>query len=239
MKRAMILAASVLATAAPTLAQTAVTPLAPGETLLEVNATGDVKGVPDVAEFSTSVTSDGATAQAALAANSKVAQRLVGAVREAGVTDADVRTSDVSVGPRFRLDKDGDETDEITGYRASNRLTVKVRDVDAAPRVIDALIGAGATGLNGPSFDFNDDAPLKTKARADAVFQADRQARDYAAALGLRVARVLRISERSARNAGGSDIVVTGYANGPARAPVKPGEQLVTVTVWIDYALAK
>ncbi|UIJ44279.1 SIMPL domain-containing protein [Sphingomonas cannabina] len=239
MKRRTILAASALMAAMPASAQTALTTLAPGETLLEVNAAGEAKATPDIAEFSTSVTSDGTTAQAALAANAKVAERLVGAVREAGVADADVRTSDLSVGPRYRPDKDGGETDEIIGYRASNRLSIRIRDIGAAPRVIDALMNAGATGLNGPTFSFSDDAPLKAKARTDAVAAAERQARDYAAALGMRIARVLRVSERSARHDGDNDIIVTGYAAGRAKAPVKPGEQSVAVTVWIDYALAK
>lgn len=219
------------------IAQTAPVPaLQGGEILLEVSAEGEAKGIPDIAEFSTGVTSDGGTARAALAANAAVAQRLVAAIELSGIAARDVRTSSVSVRPRFRVEKNGEDSQAILGYRASNQLTVTVRDVAKAPALVDALTAAGATDLDGPSFRFADDVPLTARARGAAVAAARREAADYAAALGMRVGRVLRVSERAARSDGGSDIVVTGSR---VAAPIRPGEQAVTVTVWIDFALTR
>ena len=180
--------------------------LVPGETLLEVASAGEAKAVPDTAEFSAAIVTDETTATSALAANASAAQRLVAAVTSAGIADRDVRTSDLAVRPRYKPDKDGDDSDEIVGYRATNRLTVRVRDVEAVPLLVDGLIAAGANDLSGPSFDFADAGPLRARARADAVSKGRKQAADYAAALGMKVGRVLRISERSARDASGSDM---------------------------------
>lgn len=209
--------------------------LLPGETLLEVEAQGTVRAVPDRATFSTEVSSDGATPDAALQANATAAQRLVTAMLEAGVAQADLRTSDIRTARRFRRDGDGDDTDEVIGYRASERFEVRVPSARASA-VLDALGKAGATEISGPSFSFKDAAPLDRAARAKAVAEANAQADDYAAALGLRRSRIIRVSERSARRFEGSDIVVTGKRAG---APLSPGEQETTTTVWIDYALVK
>ncbi len=106
-------------------------------------------------------------------------------------------------------------------------------------RVYDALAGAGASGIDGPQFDFADDAPLKSRARAAAVAAAQAQAADYAKPFGLYVSRVLRISERTSFAENGQDIVVTASRANAASPPVLPGEQDVTADVWIDFVLTR
>ena len=227
--------ATVLASPAATSAQ-----MAPpkADTVLAVVATGSVTAVPDVATITVGVTVSRATSAAAGAANAVQATRLVDALRTAGIPDAAMRTTGVSLRPEHARDKDGDGSGMITGYRASNRLTVRLVDIGRTSAVIDALIAAGATDLDGPVFSFADQAPLLARARMAAVKNAGRQAADYAAALDLAITRVVRVSERSAsdQNEGSNDIIVTANR---AAAPVKPGEQKVQVTVWIDYALAR
>ncbi len=218
--------------------QAPVATVAPNETLLQVQAEGRATGVPDVAEFSSGVTADGATAAAALAANSVIAGRLIEAASAAGLPPTAVRTEQLGVRPRFRPDKDGDDSDEIVGYRATNQLRFRLTNVTKAPMVIDALFKAGATDLNGPTFDFADKEPLERKARENAVAAAKTEAADYAAALNVGISRVLRVSERSAQVDGSGDIIVTGARRSSA-PPVLPGEQQVTVTVWVDFALIK
>ena len=213
--------------------------LLPGETLLEVAAHGTIKAVPDVATLSTSVVSDGATAEAARVRNAEVAARLIAAARTAGIADGAMRTEALRVAPRFKPDKDGGDTDVIVGYRAQTRLKVRLQDVAMVSRVFDALSAVGATGIEGPEFAFSDDAPLKSRARAAAVAAAQAQADDYAKPFRLHVVRVLRISERGAAAYVGQDIVVTGNRRSKSSPPVLPGEQDVTADVWIDFALAR
>lgn len=229
------LTALALVAGAPLAAQQATTRLEPNETLLEVEAEGVVKAVPDQAEFSTAVTTDGRTAKEAMDANALRAGRLVAAIGSVGVPAMDQRTNNLSVRARYKKDKDGDDTDELIAFRASNRLSLTVRDISRAPAVLDALTKAGATEVEGPNFSFADDALLKKAARKKAVAAASMQAEDYASALGMRPLRVLRVSERAVRSDGGSDIVVTGSR--AAAAPIRPGQQETRVTVWIDYAL--
>lgn len=216
-------------------AQQAVPLLAPGEALVQVSATGEVKGTPDIAMLAVGVSADAATSKAALAANAAKADRLVQALHAAGVADAAMKTSDLSVRPRHPTGKDGEEGDAIIGYRASNRLSLRV-PVDTAARVIDALGDAGASEIDGPTFAFADPDRLTGQARDAAVRQAQRRARDYADAFGLKTMRVVRVSERSADVDAASDIVVTGSR---VSAPVRPGEQAVRVTVWVDYAMTR
>ena len=217
--------------AAPAAAQ-----LQPGETLLEVEAQGTVRSTPDLATFSVEVASQGASSDAALQANARSADRLVNATLAAGATRGDLKTSDVRVAPRYRQDAEGDDTDEVIGYHASERFEVRV-PVARAGAMLDALGKAGATEISGPAFVFSDDAPLIRSARAKAVAEANNRADDYASALGLRRSRTIRVSERSARRLENADIVVTGArAKG---APIIAGEQETSVTVWIDYALVK
>ena len=210
--------------------------LLPNETLLEVEARGSVRAVPDQAEFSTGVTTDGRTARAAMEANAVAANRLIEAVTSAGLPTIDQRTSNLSVRAQYRKDADGDDTGEILGYRATNRLTLTVKDIAKAQFILDALAKAGATEVDGPNFSFRDDEPLKRSARHNAIAAASREADDYSGALGLRRSRVIRVSERAARSSEGSGIIVTGSRN--ASAPILPGQQEISVTVWVDYALA-
>ncbi|KQM65116.1 hypothetical protein ASE75_08740 [Sphingomonas sp. Leaf17] len=209
--------------------------LMPNETLLEVEAYGQVKAVPDQAEFSTGVTTDGRTARAAMETNAVAAHRLIEAVTSAGLPPIDQRTSNLSVRAQYRKDADGDDTSEIIGYRATNRLTLTIRNIQKATSILDALAKASATEVDGPNFSFRDDEPLKTRARQNAIAAASREADDYAGALGLRRSRVIRVSERAARSVESSDIVVTGSR--VAGAPISPGQQAIGVTVWVDYTL--
>ena len=232
--------AAVVLAAAPSIAQTqAATSLGAGETLLQVEATGTASAVPDVATITGTVVSDASTARAALSANTQAASRAVAALRDAGVPDRQVRTDDLRVTSLYRKDKDGDDTNEVTGARAVNRIKVKLNRVADAGRVVEALVQAGATELSGPEFGFQDDSAVRRRARDSAVQHAQDQARDYGSAFGLKLARVVRISERASRMDGGQDVVVTGYRVGKAMPPVQPGEQEISVTVWVDYALSR
>ncbi len=209
-----------------------------GETLLEVEAEGVARAVPDVATFTVAVTTDGLAPPAALSANAERTTRLVQAARGAGIPDADLRTEELNVAPRYR-ERDGERTDEIIGYRATSRLRVRVSTVARASATLAALVAAGATEVDGPTFTFADPARQTRDARRQAMVEARAQAADYAAALGKRIARVLRVSERRRQSGEGAEIVVTGYRNkAPSLVPIVPGEQDTRVTVWVDYALA-
>lgn len=240
MRLVAIAAAFALAFApAAAAAQDVAISLRPGEVLLRVQAEGTDKRRPDVMAITAGVVTTGKTPKEALARNSELARRLIDAIRSAGVQPADVRTSDLRLEPQIdgaERERAGREDREprIVGYRAHNRLAVTLRDLARAADIIEGLVAAGANEVNGPSFTLSDPRPAMRLARRAAVEEARQQANDYADALNMRVARVLRVSERQGfSNEDGT--VVTGSAVRPP--PIEPGEIDTRVDVWIDYAL--
>jgi uncharacterized protein YggE len=211
--------------------------LAPGEVLLEVNAEGEHLSRPDLMEITAGVVTTGRTAKEALAANSTQANRLLAAVRQNGIAPRDVQTSELSVTPQFARDDTDDETRvrRITGYLARNQLRLRLRELGRAPDVVNALFEAGANEVQGPSFDLSDPAPSLRAARRAAVAEARAEADTYAEALGMRVARVLRVSERGPSRREEGYITVTGSR--VRSTPLEPGEISTAIEVWIDYAL--
>ena len=215
------------------------TVLQPGETLLEVQSLGESTGVPDRASVSVAVDTPGSTPAAALEANAAASARLAGAARAAGVEAAALRTSNLSVRPSYRQDRNGNDTEEVIGYRANSRFSLQKMPLPVAEKAVAGLIEAGATEVEGPDFAFADEAPLVRASRADAIRKAQQQAEDYAAALNMRVVRVLRVSERASSGGDGQEIIVTGARQRARVLPVlAPGEQAITTRVWIDFALA-
>lgn len=245
MKYAMTLAASVLTMAAPALAQTALTPLVPGETLLEVESRGEVTVRPDAAFVGVGVVTTGTTAAEATAANAEQMAKVIAAIRKAGVEERYVRTQQINVEPRFARANPSDDQGQpqITGYVARNGVNVTVVKLAVASDVIGAAFANGANSVSGPNLGLLDDSAATADARRDAIARAKAEADAYATALGLRVARILRVSERG-RNA--SPVIyahaLASYAAVPPPPPPPPiatGEMRQSVTVWVDFALTK
>ncbi|MEO6635092.1 MAG: SIMPL domain-containing protein [Allosphingosinicella sp.] len=214
--------------------------LNPGEVLLQVEAEGVNRSRPDVMTITAGVVTTARTARDALGANSALASRLIDVVRSKGIEPRDVRTAELSVQPQLEeLNEDAENkgrTPRVLGYVARNTLELRLRDLAKAPDVVDALFGAGANSVAGPEFSLAEPAPAERMARRAAVEAARLEADTYAEALGMRVARVLRVSERNDfESEGGQQIIVTGSR---VRAtPIEPGELVTSIRVWIDYAM--
>lgn len=221
-------------------AQTAPLQLRPGETLLEVESVGAELSRPDVMTVEAGVVTVAPTATAAARANADLARRLIDAIRAMRVAPADVRTDVLRVMPQFdrqTRERTGPSEPGIIGYTATNELAVRVRDLNRAPAIIDAMLAAGANRVAGPNFSLADDASARRTARQRAVAEARAEAEDYAAALGMRVSRVLRVSERSAGHYGESrEIVVSGSRI--SGTPIEPGQVRTEVRIWADFVLA-
>jgi hypothetical protein len=225
-------------------AQTVPIALAPGEVLLNVQAHGDHASRPDVMTITAGVVTVAASAREAMAGNSALAGRLIEAVRSHGIDPRDAKTAELSVVPQFedlsddsaaRAEREG-RGPRILGYVASNKLELRLRDLARAPDLIDALFSAGANSVQGPRFSLANPAPAQRLARRAAVAAAREEADTYAEALGMRVSRVLRVSERGSFEWEGEEtIVVTGSLI--KRPNIEPGEITTRIQVWIDYAM--
>jgi uncharacterized protein YggE len=241
-RRLALLAALAAATPAlPAVAQ-AVQPAvaaAPGNTLLTINAEGHSTRTPDLAVFNAGVTTQGATAGAALSANARSMTAVIAALKRAGIADRDIQTSNLSINPVYGDSSRGGPQPEgprIVGYQASNTVTVRHRNIRNFGPVIDALAAAGANQINGPSFQLENDAAAMREARIAALATARERADFYAQAAGLKVVRALSISEGGGYN--GPVRMFERDAVAQAKTPVEAGEVQTGVNLTVIYELA-
>jgi uncharacterized protein YggE len=189
---ALALAASLPMTA---LAQStpATTMATPGGTLLSVTARGEATRVPDIATISAGVVTRADDANAALRANAAEMDRVMAAVRKAGIAERDIRTSGINLHPDYQYAEN--QPPRITGYQASNTVQLKVRDIARLGSVLDALVASGANNIDGPAFAVDQEEAAQDEARRNALELARTRAAMYAESLGLRVRRIVSISE--------------------------------------------
>ncbi len=221
----LVLLAGVLATSAASAEETKPTPT------LTVTGTGSSTARPDTAQIQAGVVTQATTAAAAIRANSDAMKKVLARLVALGVREADVRTSGLVVMP-LRRDGRG-QRPEITGYEVTNRVSIKVRDVDRLGTLIDQIVADGANTLDGVTFSLGDPGPVLDVARQRAVADARHRAELYARALGVRLGRPLQVHE-------GEPVIPVrpraALAAGTA-VPIAPGEDEYTVTVTVTYAL--
>ena len=175
--------------------------VAAGNTLLTLSAEGRSNRTPDLAVFSAGVTSQGKTAGEALSANSADMNRVIAALKRAGIADRDIQTSNLSLNPIYQPQRPmPDGTVEpvqpkIIGYQVYNTVNVRQRNLAQFGRVLDTLVAAGANQINGPNFQMDDPDAATDEARTQAMKKARARANLYASAAGLKVLRILAISE--------------------------------------------
>lgn len=224
-----------LACASPAMAQTALAPVAVTDgTVLEVVAEGRTTRVPDIATINAGVVTQAATATAAMADNSRRMAGVLAALKKAGIAPRDIATSAIALNAQFRYVEN--QPPVLTGYQATNTVTVRFRDIAASGRILDALVAQGANQIDGPALSLDNADAAMDEARTDAVKRARARAELYARAAGLSVARILSISEAGS-TAPPPGPVVYAMAKREADTAVMPGEASVTATVSVRFLL--
>lgn len=210
--------------------------LARGETLLTVSGTGRAESRPDKAIFTAGLEVTGTNAADASARTNQAVRRIVTALKALGVAERDVQTSSLSIG---RIDYGRDRGK----FHASNTITVKVRQVDQAGAAIAAATQAGANVLSGPNLSVADPEAAALSAHGKAYRAARAKADAYARAAGLKVVRVVAITdggESGAMPTMQSESMDAVRFNAPppvVAAPVLAGTNAQTVTVRVEFAL--
>lgn len=241
------LAPLALICALPAAAQVAppVAPIVATSTLLSLNAEARSFRKPDLAVFSAGVTSQGKTAAAALAANSADMNRVIAALKAAGIADRDIQTSNLNINPVYRqqvVRKDGqlEETvPSIVAYQVNNQVTVRQRKLAEFGKVLDTLVNAGANQVNGPSFELDDSEAAMDEARTAAMAKARQRAELYAKAAGLKVKRIISISEGGGYSPPAPMLYAKMAMAEAAPTPVAPGEVALSATVAVQFELAQ
>jgi uncharacterized protein YggE len=221
------LAGLVLALARPGSAEGAAA--APGR--ITVNGVGTVTSVPDRAGFAFGVETRGKTAAAALAANAAAMQKVIDALKGAGIAAADLQTAQVSLEPRY-----SPNGNELLDYAAANTVSATVRGIDRAGRIVDVAVAAGANSVAGPTLTVSDTSALYRAALRAAVADARGRATALATASGRSLGAVVSVSETSAQPPVPFDAAKARAAT-PA-TPVEPGTQEIEADVTVTFAMS-
>ena len=212
-------------------------------TVLRIKAEGGVEVTPDVMSVEIAVVTTGATAAAALDQNNLLAGRIIQAVKVSNIPVASMRTSNLDVDATIANDEDAGDDDRnslqppprVTGFVASNTLTIELMQVSSAGRLISLMFEAGANEIRGPIFSLRNDRPAQRQAERLAIQAAQTEAQNYAEALGMKIVRPLRVSDGDFRYGDDNVIVVTGSRIRPT--PIEPGKITYTATVSVEYLL--
>ncbi len=233
-----LMTAAALAATIPLAATAQVAPAAASVaegTLLDVVAEGRVNRVPDIAVIRAGVVSQGATAAEALSANARQMASVLTALKAAGIADRDIQTATISLSPQYRYAEN--QPPAITGYQATNNVSVRFRDIAKSGTILDALVKQGANQIDGPTLTIDAIDSAMDEARVDAVKRARARADLYARALGMRVERILMVSEGSDGGAPGPVPQMMVRAEAKDSTQVVPGEQQVSANVRVRFLL--
>jgi hypothetical protein len=227
--RTALLTLAIMLLGAPALAQT------PADFPAAISVTGEaqISVPPDLATIDAGVGTDAKTAREASDANNAAMAKVLQALKAANIDEKDYQTSRLSLQPQYAPNRNGPSP--VVGYRASNRVTVKIRDVAKVGNVIDVLVGAGANDVGNISFSVSQASKLLDEAREKAIADARRKAEIYAKAAGVTLGTPLSISEEGAApQPMFRGKMMSGMA---APTPIAQGEETLSITVSVTWAI--
>jgi uncharacterized protein len=236
MMKSCALPAAILAAAlvSPALAQAELPPA------ISVSGEGTVSVPPDLAQIDAGVASDAKTAKEAAEANNAAMGKVLAALKGAGIDEKDYQTSRLSLLPQTAPPTPGRQAPPaIIGYRATNHVTIKVRDLTKVASVIDTLVAAGANDIGNVGFTVREPSKLLDEARENAVADARRKAEIYAKAAGVTLGAPLDITEGGAPTPMFRGKMFGTFAGAAANAPtpIAQGEETLAVSVSVTWAI--
>ncbi len=202
---------------------------------ITISGEGKISVKPNIAHIETGVVTQAKTAVDALTDNTQSMQAVFQGLRELGIEDRDIRTSQLSISPVYTHGERGTKP-VITGYQASNMVSVTLRDLDRVGDALDKIVSLGSNQLHGIRLEVEEPAPLLDAARADAVADAIRKAKIYVSAAGVTLGQIVTINE----NGGGgmpSPFYARAMSMESADVPVAAGEQTLTANVTLVIAI--
>ena len=190
--------------------------------LVRVNISESLRTPPDEASITVGTQAKAPTATTAVAANKVKTEKLLAAIRAAGIRERDIQTQGIQLQPDYRWDNQpgGPARQTLVGYIASNSVQIKTRDIDKLTSLLDVLTTAGADSIYGPNFGISDPAPLRREARIRAMARGQSEATEFARNNGFTSVRLLSVEEGTSYR--GTDVIVTGSRISPVAAPPPP-----------------
>ncbi|HEY2105405.1 MAG TPA: SIMPL domain-containing protein [Candidatus Binataceae bacterium] len=223
---------------APSLASGQATPQSSPIPSIEVTGNGEVRANPDRATMDVAVETHGATAAQAASENAALSQKIADALKAKLGDTGKIQTGSYNLTQDYQQ-RQGEITAQIIGYRALNTVSVETTALDRVGPLIDAAIGAGANRIDSVGFTLRDQSGPRNDAIAKAAADALSQARALAAALGVKLKRVLHASTSAEPR---PIFMNMGMARMAAAAPseptpIAPGQITVPATVNLSYEI--
>lgn len=234
--------------AVPVLAMTALAATAAHAAEVQIQAQGPVveltvneivHSAPDVAQIGAGVTTRAPTAQEAVRQNAQAMEQVIAKLRELGIASRDIQTSNFNLNPQYDYDRNGGAR-TFVGYDVNNQVQVKLRDLERAGEVLDALVSAGANNIYGPNFMLEADEAAKREARTKAYQSGQAMAQEYARMAGYSGVRLLEISETFQSYGGPQPAMMRAdVQESGASTKIEPGEVGTGVTVTVKYEMTR
>jgi uncharacterized protein YggE len=232
-----LVGALLLGAAAPALAQT---DAAFKATTFSLSAYGETRVAPDMATINLGVQTDAPTAAEALKANGARMNQVMAALKKAGIAERDIQTSNLNLNAQYAYEQN--QPPKLTGYQASNQVTITVRDLAKLGASVDATVNAGANTVNGISFGLADPRAAEDAARLEAVKALQAKAALYARATGYKDMRLVNLNEGGGYTPAPPPVPMMAFAAKREMADstsVAAGELKVRIDVNATYEMTK
>jgi hypothetical protein len=202
---------------------------------ISVSGEGKVSGAPDIAVLTLGVSALAPSVKDARDQAATAMKGIVDSIKGNGVDGKDIQSTQFSIQPEY--DYRGD-TQELRGYRVTNIVTAKVRNIDNTSKIIDDAVAAGGdlTQVQGIDFTIDDPSKLQDEARGEAVKDAQTKAERLADLAGVKLGKPISISESGVASPMPSREALLGGAASDV-SPIEPGEMEVTLDVQVLYAI--
>jgi hypothetical protein len=220
----------------------------PAVNTISVSGKGEVVAIPDIAKFSFSVIESAKTVPEAQKLATEKANKAVDAIKEKGVAEKDIKTTDFNVNPKYEYQRvacteyycpPGKQV--LLGYEVTISYSIKVRKTDTAGEVLSSIGSLGVSNISGLNFTVDDQDKIVAEARGKAIADAKAKADVLADDLGVRIVRVVNFSE----NGGGypvpmyarAEVSMAGSGKVDDSLQLPTGENTVTSNVSITYEI--
>lgn len=200
-------------------------------TTLRLSAAGEVRVAPDMASLSLGVETAAPTAEGAMRANAQKMSEVTAALKRAGIGPADLQTSSLSLSPQYAYEQG--KPPRLTGYQASNQLSVTVRDLARVGAIADAAVTSGANTVGQITFGLAEPTATEDRARVAAVKALEDKAALYARTTGYQIKRLVSLSEGAPMEIGPRPVPMMAMRAAAAtpNTPVEAGEMNTRVEV--------
>lgn len=227
-------------------AMLATTALASGEEnktgTISVTGVGIINAAPDMATINLTVLREAETAKSALSDNNSAMNDILDAMKEFGIEDKDLQTSNFSIHPRYIYPNNNNQikSPRIVAYRVSNSLAIRIRDLARVGEILDKSVTLGVNEGGNISFGNSDPKPLQIQARAEAMKSAIEKANVLTQAAGIEIGSIRQISEQSFTPS--PQPMLRGQVAKMAMAesdavPIASGENTYRITVNVTFEL--